>query len=105
MTLHHAKYNREAKKLQIERVDLKDKKVTGKWSFAINIKGVKHLWVIKFHQGMGNALAHSITEQELENDRLKKIISELEDALSLRPLFAELLSIITPYEFPKEVAR
>jgi hypothetical protein len=44
---------------------------------------------------MGDALAHSITEQELENAKLKKRISELEVALSPRPLFVEPLSMMT----------
>jgi hypothetical protein len=43
---------------------------------------------------MGEALAHSIIEQEIENERLKKSVRELEDSLSLKPLFAEPLAMI-----------
>jgi hypothetical protein len=35
VTLHHAKYDKQSKKLQIERVNLKDKRVTGKWSLKL----------------------------------------------------------------------
>jgi hypothetical protein len=48
VTLHHAKYDKESKKLQIGRVNLKDKKVTGKWSFEIEIKGVRPSRVLNF---------------------------------------------------------
>jgi hypothetical protein len=39
---------------------------------------------------MGETLSHLITKQELENAKLKKRIRELEAALSLRTLFADL---------------
>jgi hypothetical protein len=41
-------------------------------------------------------------EQELENTKLKKRISELEDSLSPRPLFAEPLSIMVPETTPQD---
>jgi len=47
-------------------------------------------------------LAQSIVEQELENTKLKKRISELEDSLNPRPLFAEPLSIMVPKTTPQD---
>jgi hypothetical protein len=40
VTLHHAKYDKQSKKLHIERVNMKDKKVMGKWSSEIEVKGL-----------------------------------------------------------------
>jgi hypothetical protein len=96
VTLHHAKYDKQSRKLQIERVNLKDKRVTRKWSSEIEVKGLRPSRVLIFHQAMGEALAHSITEQELENTKLKKRIRELKVSLSPKPLFAEPLSMIVP---------
>ena len=38
--------------------------------------------VLKIHQAIRNALAHSTSEEELENIRLKKITSKLEAGLN-----------------------
>jgi hypothetical protein len=54
------------------------------------------------HLTTGDALAHSISEQELENIKLKRRISELEDALSPKSLFVEPLSIIAPDPIPQD---
>jgi hypothetical protein len=86
----------KSKRLHIERVSMKDKKVTEKWSSEVEVKGLKPSRVLKFHQAMGEALAHSIIKQEIENEILKKRVRELEDALSLKPLFAEPLAMIVP---------
>jgi hypothetical protein len=64
--LHHARYDRQSKKLHIERVNMKDKKVIEKWSFEVEIKGLKPSGVLKVHQATGEALAHSITERNRE---------------------------------------
>jgi hypothetical protein len=40
VTLHHAKYDKKYKKLHIERVNLKNKRVIGKWSYEIEVKGL-----------------------------------------------------------------
>jgi hypothetical protein len=52
------------------------------------------------HFTIGDALAHSISEQELENVKLKRRISELEDALNPKPLFAEPLAIVASDQMP-----
>jgi hypothetical protein len=100
--LHNTKYNKEAKKLQIEKNHVKNKKVTEKWSSEVDVSIVGPSGILKLHLTIGDALAHSITEQELENIRLKKRISELEDALSPRPLFVEPLSIMVPKIVPQD---
>jgi len=52
------------------------------------------------HFTIGDDLAHLISKQELENVKLKRRISELEDALNLKPLFAEPLAIVAPDQNP-----
>jgi hypothetical protein len=58
-----------------------------KWSYEVEVKGLKPSGFLKFHRAMGEALAHSIMEQEIEKERLKKRMRELEYALSPKPLF------------------
>jgi hypothetical protein len=70
--LHHDKYDQEVKKLQIGRVNSKDEKVIGKWSYDIKVKGLIPSRVIRFHESTSDALDHSITEQELGDYKLKK---------------------------------
>ena len=101
VTLHHANYNKETRKLQIGRVNLKDKKVIGKSSFEIDMKGLRRLGVLRFIQ----AIAHSITKQELENAKLKKRIRELEVSLNPRPLCVDPLSIMVSEKFPEGVTK
>jgi hypothetical protein len=74
--------------LQIEKVHVKNKKITQKWNSEVDVSGVNPQGLLKLHITTGDALAHSISEQELENIRLKRRISELEDTLSPKPLFA-----------------
>jgi hypothetical protein len=87
VTLHRAAFNQNSKKLQIEKVNLKNKKVAEKWNSEIDIVGVKPSKVLEFHQATGDALKYSIDEQEKENLVLKRRIKELEDALLPKPLF------------------
>jgi hypothetical protein len=94
LTLHNTKYNKETRKLQIEKIHVKNKKVTNKWSSEGGVSRVGPYGILKLHLTTEDALVHSIIELALENIRLKNSISELEDALSLRPLFVEPLSII-----------
>jgi hypothetical protein len=84
---------------------MKDTKVTKKWSSTVEVEGLKPSRALKFHQAMGESLSHSITEQEIENEILKKTIRELEDALNPKPLFAKPLVMMVLEEFPKETAR
>jgi hypothetical protein len=100
LTLHNAKYNKEEKKLQIEKVHVKNKKVTQTWNSEVDVSGVGPLGLLKLHITTGDTLSHSISEQELENIKLKRRITELEDALSPKPLFAEPLAIVAPDQMP-----
>jgi len=47
-------------------------------------------------------LVHSISKEELEIIKLKRRISELEDALSRKTLFTEPISIFSPDPIPKD---
>jgi hypothetical protein len=53
VTLHHVAFNQSSKKLQIEKVNLKNKKVAEKWNSEIDIVGVKPSKVLEFHQATG----------------------------------------------------
>jgi hypothetical protein len=59
------------------------------------------LRLLKLHITTGDTLSHSISELELENIRLKRRISELEDTLSPKPLFTEPLAIVAPDQMPQ----
>jgi hypothetical protein len=100
LTLHNAKYNKEERKLQIEKVHVKNKKVTKTWNSKVDVSGVGPSGLLKLHLTTGDALSHSISEQELENIKLKRRITELEDTLSPKPLFAEPLAIVVPDQMP-----
>jgi hypothetical protein len=64
------------------------------------VLGVGPSGLMKLHLSMGDALSHSISEQELQNIKLKKRISELEEALSPKPLFAQPLAILSSDQIP-----
>jgi hypothetical protein len=51
---------------------MKNKKVTKKWSFEVEIKGLKPLGILKAHQDTRESLDHSITKKEIDKERLKK---------------------------------
>jgi hypothetical protein len=87
VTLHHARYDEQSKKLHIERVSIKAKNVVKKLIFEVECK----------------SLSHSIREQEIDNERLKKRVREIEDALSTKPLFAEPLAKMVPEEATEEI--
>jgi hypothetical protein len=67
LTLHNAQYNKEEKKLQIEKSHFKNKKVAQKWSSKVDILGVGPSGLLKLQITIGDALAHSTLEKELEN--------------------------------------
>jgi hypothetical protein len=60
ITLHHATYNKNSKKLFIEKVNLKNKKISEKWKSEIDFQGVKSLKFMKFHEATSEALKYSI---------------------------------------------
>jgi hypothetical protein len=80
---------------------MKDKKVMGKWISKIEVKGLKSSRVLKFYQATNDALAHLITEQELENEILKNRVRELEFSLSPKRIFVEPLAMPVPKDIPE----
>jgi hypothetical protein len=100
LTLHNTQYKRHEKKLQIERVSVKHKKVVHKLRSVVDVSGVAPSELMQLHHSIGDALADSISEQELQTIKLKKRISELEEALSPRPLFAQPLAILSAEQTP-----
>jgi hypothetical protein len=88
LTLHNTQYKRHKNKLQIERVSVKHKKVVQKLRLVVDVSGVALYELMQLHRSIGDALADSISEQELQTIKLKKIISELEEAPTPNPLFA-----------------
>jgi hypothetical protein len=95
LIMHNTQYKRHEKKLQIERVNVKHKKVVHKLRSMVDVSGVAPFELMQLHRSIGNALANSISEQELQTIKLKKRISELEEALSPKPLFAKPLAILS----------
>jgi hypothetical protein len=71
ITLYHVDLNRESKKLLIEKVNLKKKRVVEKWNFEIDIHGIKPSKVMKFHKATIESLNPSFNEIEVENEILK----------------------------------
>jgi hypothetical protein len=88
LTFPNSHYNKEEKNLEIEKINVKNKKVIQKWTSEVDVLGVRPSRLLKLHFTIGDALAHSISEQELDNVKLKRRISELGDALNPKPLFA-----------------
>jgi hypothetical protein len=62
--------------------------------------GVAPSELMQLHCSTGDALADSILEQELQTIKLKKRISELEEALTPKPLFAQPLAILSTEQTP-----
>lgn len=82
---------------------MKVKKVIERWSLKIEIKVVKSSSFLKLHHATTrDAMMHMVSENELKNDILKKIISELEYTLNPQQLFVESLSMKIPNDYPKE---
>jgi hypothetical protein len=49
VTLHHAAYNRESKKLLLEKVNTRNKKSSEKWKSSIDFDGVAPSKIAQFH--------------------------------------------------------
>jgi hypothetical protein len=54
--LHHTTYNKNSKKLLIEKVNLKNKKASEKWKSEIDFQGVKPLKFMEFHEETNETL-------------------------------------------------
>jgi hypothetical protein len=62
---------------------------------VVDVSEVAPSELMQLHHSTRDALADSISKHELQTIKLKKRISELEDALSPRPLFAQPLAILS----------
>jgi hypothetical protein len=63
LTLHNAQYNNEAKKLQIEKVKVKNKKVAQNLNSNVNVSGVGPSRILKLHITTGDSLSLSISDK------------------------------------------
>jgi hypothetical protein len=69
-------------------------KVTQNWNSKGDASRFGPSRILKFHITTEDTLYHSILEQGLENIRLKRTISELDNKSIPKPLFVEPLAII-----------
>jgi hypothetical protein len=90
----NAVFDKESKKLVIEKGDLKNKK--GKSHSEVDLNDMWPSQIYKIHRETGDSLDDSIGGLEAENTKLKERIKELEDALMPLPLLASPLSIVKP---------
>jgi len=81
VTLHHAAYNHEIKKLFLEKVNTKNNKSFERWKYSIDLDGVAPYKLVDFHGAIGYALRQSIDKMKREILELKKREKELEVAL------------------------
>lgn len=93
ITMHNTHYDKASMKLQIEKVHIRNKKVTKKWKSKVDVLGVGPTRLLKLHMAKRDTLTHFDIEQEIENMWLKRKINELEEALSHRPSFMHPLAI------------
>jgi hypothetical protein len=96
LTLHHATFNKNSRKLVIEKINAKNKKIQEKWNSEFDFHGVPPSKVIEFHEATGEALKMSIGDIENENSILKDRVRELENALMPPPLFSSPIATIQP---------
>jgi hypothetical protein len=96
LTLHRVVFNRNSRKLIIEKVNSKNKKIHEKWNSELDFQGVPPSKVMEFHEATGEALKYSIGDLENENAILKEKVRELESALMPPPLFSSPITTIQP---------
>ena len=94
LILHHASYQKDSRKISLQRISIKGKQAIDKCGSEIEIKNMNPSDIMELHWEIGEALAHTVDDQERENAKLKKRIVELEASLSPRPLFVEPLAIV-----------
>jgi hypothetical protein len=63
-TLHHATYNCDSKKLLLEKVNIKNKKLPERWKSSIAFYGVAPSKITQFHRAIGEALKQSIDSMD-----------------------------------------
>jgi hypothetical protein len=87
-------FDKESKKLIVERGDQKNKK--GKYRSEVDLKDMRPSQISKIHKVTSDALDDSIDGLEAENVKLKERIKELENALMALPILASPLSMFKP---------
>jgi hypothetical protein len=87
-------FDRESKKLIIEKGDMKSKK--GKSHSEVDLRDMRPSQISKIHREIVDALDDSIGGLEAENMKLKERIKELEDTLMPLPLLSSPLTIVRP---------
>jgi hypothetical protein len=87
-------FDKESKKLIVERSDQKNKKE--KAHSEVDLKDMRPSQISKIHRETGDALDDSIDGLEAENVKLKEKIKELETALMPLPILASLLTMVKP---------
>jgi len=76
------------------------KKVTERGNSKVDVSRIGTSEIIKFHLTTGDDLAQSISEKDIEKIKLRRRISEMEDALGPKSIFVEPPSIISLDRFP-----
>jgi hypothetical protein len=87
-------FDRESKKLIIEKSDVKNKK--GKYCSEVDLRAMHPSQISRIHRATGDALDDSIGGLEAENMKLKERIKELEENLMHLPLLDSPLEIVGP---------
>jgi hypothetical protein len=87
-------FDKESKKLIIEKSDMKNKK--GESRSEVDLKDMCSSQISRIHREIKDVLDDSIGGLEAENTKFKERIKELEDALMTLPLLSSPLSIVRP---------
>lgn len=62
VTLHHSSYQKYTRQLLLQRVRVKGKQVTKKWSSVIEIKNANPNDVMELHQATCEDLVHTVED-------------------------------------------
>lgn len=93
-TFQSVVFDRESKKLIMERMDQKNKK--GKARSEVDLRFMRLSQISKIHKVTGDALDDSIDGLEVENTNLKEKIKELETASTPFPILVSPLTMMKP---------
>jgi hypothetical protein len=94
LTFQSVVFNKESKKLIIEKSDMNNNK--GKSHSKVDLKDMWPSQISKIHKATEDALDDSIGGLEAENMKLKERIKEMEHALMPLPILSSPLSIVRP---------
>ena len=94
ITLCHATYQKDLRKISLQCVSVKGKQIIEKWGSKFEIKNANPSDNMELNCQTDEALARMIDDQGREHAMLKKKIVELEATLRPQALFVESLSIV-----------